>query len=725
MKTTPSMIEPLEPRIAPATLLFVDAKTATYTDKDGDLVTVKFSKGILSANNVASVLVTSEVDATHDELYRIDLTVSSLATSAAGTKITVSVVPQPPADGFANVGYINATGLDLGAVTIRGDLGAIDAGDAKTKTPGLKSLTVQSFGVLGTSSGAPDLNSDIVGALPKLTVKTSMIGAALDVTGGKDGKVGSVSIGVTLEGGSGDRSGAIHSTGDMGAVKIGFDLRGGSGHESGALLSDGKIASVTIGRYLFGGGTFSGIGSGMIHSQGDLGKVIIKGDLVGGIGDSSGSILSEGKLKEVQIGGSLRGGIVKIGAGTPRNGYISSAGDMGKITINGSMIGTFLPFAASIVSGGKLASVFIGGAMTGGDADAGSISAVGTIGTVTVGGDVIGGFGASAGVIHSDADINMVRIGGNLGGGTADLTGVIEGVNLGKILIGGSVSGGNSQNSFSFSDSGAILATSIKSLTIGGGLIGGSSANQTLTRVGYVSATKINTFFLGGSLSGGGSSGTGPVTDSGAINADHIDSLVIGGSLEAGFKSSSGSVTRSGSINVTHDIGSLTIRGSVLGSANVPAVISAVGQVTPSATKDLAIGKIFIGGDVSLAMILAGYDRSLAPVNGGAQIGSVSVTGDWATSSLVAGAMNATSGNQKFGDGNDATIATGSPAVIAKITSIGIGGVISGTAGGSDQFGFVAHKIGAFAIGGIKIPLTATPSSLGLATTGDVTIHQI
>ena len=46
---------------------------------DGDTVTVKFSKPILSAANVNAVLVTAPIDPTHDQLQRIDLTVPTLA----------------------------------------------------------------------------------------------------------------------------------------------------------------------------------------------------------------------------------------------------------------------------------------------------------------------------------------------------------------------------------------------------------------------------------------------------------------------------------------------------------------------------------------------------------------------------------------------------------------------------------------------------------------------
>ena len=744
MPTSPLTIEQLEARIAPALLIgpraifpsstvtFVSATTATYTDVDGDLVTVKFSKSILTAANVATVLVTSPIDPTHDQLQTIDLTVPGLAKPAAGTTITLTVAQKGAGDAFANVGYIKATGLDLGAVAIRGDLGAIDAGDAKTKTPGLKSLTVQSLGAQGTATGAPDLHSDIVGALSKLAVKASVNGATVDVTGGKDGKLGAVNIGVSLVGGSTTtaRTGSLHSTGDMGLVKIGNHLTGGQGVESGALLSDGKIAGVTIGNSLSGGGANS---AGTIHSHGNLGKVSIGLNLLGGAGDRAGSIVSDAKMADVRVGGLMQGGLVKIGGNdTPRTGSISSAGDMGKITVVGDLNGTFLTYSASIVSGGKIAAVTIGGSVGGGSVDhAGFIGSQGTIGSIKIGGYLAGAGGQYSGSISTVGDLPSVKIGSYVFGGSSTLSGVIQGKNLGTISIVGVLSG---RTSFSaaITDSGAILATTISSLTVGG-LQGGSTSNFNAARSGYISATTIKQLSILGDLSGGSVIGTGSLTDSGTVAAGHIDKMMVLGSVQAGSissLSSNATNVRSGAIVVAHDLGALTIRGSVLGGEDegkgaVPAVITAVGKAKPTKTADLAIGSLTIGGDVSLANIFAGYNSAGAPVNGGAQIGTVTVTGNWTASNLVAGAMNAASSNKFFGNGNDAAIVGGSPAAIAKITGVSIGGVVQGTSVGGDHFGFVARAISSFKIGGLKIPLAARPSSLDLGATSDVTIHQI
>jgi hypothetical protein len=742
-----SSLEALESRIAPASLQFVNPTTATYTDVDGDLVKVKFSKGILSAANVGSVLVTVPIDATHDQLQNIDLTVGTLAVPAAGTSITVTVTPKLPGDGFANIGYINATGLDLGPVTIRGDLGAIDAGDGVTKTAGLKGLTVQSFGALGTTTGAPmDMESDIVGALSKLTVKEDMNGARLEVSGGKDGKLPSVTIGGSLIGGHAVRSGAIHTTGDLGTVKIALNLQGGGGTDAvvntgqgaGGLLSDGKIGSVTIGGSLFGGGVFggNGEGAGVIKSGGDMGAISIGVALFGGIGDNAGSIISGGKLASVKIGGNIQGGIVLIGGAKLHNGYIGSAGDMGKITIGGSVFGTFNAYAGTIESGGKIASVAIAGQIFGSSADhSGSILAAKTIASVKIGGNLNGGSADSAGSIISGGDLPSITIGGGVFGGIGNKTGIISGVKLGTIKIGGALAGGNGGTNSSFTDSGEITGTSIASLTISGGFNGGSAGASTLVRSGHIAATVIKSLTIGGDVFGGSLSGAGSVTDSGSISADQIGKLVIGGSLSSGGlgMNATGSLTRSGAITATHDIASITVKGDIEGGDDAgkgvyPVVISAVGQLRPTATKDLAIGSITVGGHVTLANILAGLNPAKTAVNGGAQIGTVTVTGSWSQSNLVAGAMNAASTNKNFGDANDAAIPMGSPASIAKITAIKIGGVISGTASAvnpNDHYGFVAHAIGGFYLGGTKITLPAGPVIQDVGATGDVSVHLI
>src|SRR5262245_16030800 len=156
-------LEQLERRDAPAAL--VGSNKVTYQDADGDNVTVTLSKPLLTAGNVGTIFTFNNAFATAgpQQLQTIDLT--SLGAAATGMATTTSAFASTTTggDGFAALGHINATGIDLAAVVIDGDLGRIRAGDATTVTSGLRGLTVQSMGRYGTSTGAPDLNTEIQG----------------------------------------------------------------------------------------------------------------------------------------------------------------------------------------------------------------------------------------------------------------------------------------------------------------------------------------------------------------------------------------------------------------------------------------------------------------------------------------------------------------------------------------------------------------------------------
>src|SRR5207247_2214508 len=129
---------------------------------------------------------------TKQQLQAINLT--ALGPAASSTWVTTIAIHSAitGGDGFAAVGQIDATGIDMGAVTIDGDLGCIVAGDATTTTAGLRGLTVQSLGMFGTNTGAPNLNTVVQGKLGFLSVKSDVKDAFINVQGGDDGKIGSV-----------------------------------------------------------------------------------------------------------------------------------------------------------------------------------------------------------------------------------------------------------------------------------------------------------------------------------------------------------------------------------------------------------------------------------------------------------------------------------------------------------------------------------------------------
>jgi hypothetical protein len=92
--------------------------TATYTDTDGDLVTVKVSKGTLDPGGANFIGIASGMGG---QLQQLDLTDPAFA----GANITITAVPAEPGDGFVNVGSIDATGFDLGSINVTGPIGTI------------------------------------------------------------------------------------------------------------------------------------------------------------------------------------------------------------------------------------------------------------------------------------------------------------------------------------------------------------------------------------------------------------------------------------------------------------------------------------------------------------------------------------------------------------------------------------------------------------------------
>src|SRR5260221_747197 len=148
-------VEQLERRETPATL--VSPTKLTYQDVDGDSVAVLFSKPVLNAANVNNVFqfnsgagAVNGNNSAKEQLLKINLTA---ATNTAGTAVSVTSTPANGGDGFANVGFVNSTNQALGAVTIDGELGQLDAGDqSAVNAVAVASITVRSWGRFGLST---------------------------------------------------------------------------------------------------------------------------------------------------------------------------------------------------------------------------------------------------------------------------------------------------------------------------------------------------------------------------------------------------------------------------------------------------------------------------------------------------------------------------------------------------------------------------------------------
>jgi hypothetical protein len=403
---------------------------------------------------------------------------------------------------------------------------------------------------------------------------------------------------------------------------------------------------------------------------------------------------------------------------------------MGVVKIGHDVQGAPSIQSAYILSGGNLAGVSIGGSLVGGSTSSGAIHSSGDMGAVKILHDVWGGSGAGSALIVSLGKLAGVSIGGSLIGGSALSSGkIFSDGDMGVVKIGHDLRGGSgSQSGFIDSNTDKLAGVSI-----GGSLIGGSNTSSgEIFSVGDMGAVTIDRDFVGGSISG-----TNATLDkSGFIQSlgGRIASVSIGGSIISGADTSTaGSLTSNASIRAEDDVGSVTVTGSLIGNSNAngdsPVIISARGQAVQGTTTDVAIGKVKIGGRVENARILAGYDINLTPKNADAQIGAVSVGGDWVGSSIAAGVVD---GGNGFGNVNDVRISgagtTDSASIVSRITSIAIKGLVYGTPGAAaDHFGFVAQQIGSFKALGITVTLTAaTDAPLELAlTTGDMTVREV
>lgn len=727
MKSAPT-IEQLEPRIAPAALA---GQVLSYTDTDGDHVTLTISKGTL--NPMVFSFDTGTVDGTTTTPQHLVLINLAGTPDATGASISMKVTRAGNGDGLADVDHIIATGLNLGAVSIAGDLLEIDAGHGDAGINAIASLKVRSFGEYADpASGGGVLTSSINGTLGSLTTKGDFQFVKLDVTG----KIGNVTIGGTLRGGAVADAGSITSSSDIGAVKITGSLLGGSASGTGSITADGNITSLTVKGSVIGVGT----NSAQITALG-IGPINVSGDWLGG-GDNSANLSASAEVTSFTLGGSMLGGAGQA------SGVIGAVGKIGAVKIGHDFVGGTGAGAGSLGSNATIASISIGGSVVGGSAiGAGLLHPNGGTGSVKIGGDLVGGTALQTGsIIASTGTIatNAVTIGGSVLGGAGAKSGYIELHGSGSVKVGHDLRGGAGQHSAE------IFITTITSAKVGGSIIGGGSDFAG----SIISSETLGTTTIGGDVRGGAG------LDSGQVSSDNggIKSLTIGGSLVGGDGVSSGLVFAPGDIGkvtIKHDlrgstnaattdggeilsdggsIAGVSIGGSATGGPgafsgsilanNLLGAVSVKGDIrgfaadkpftlrgggTHSGT-DFAITSLTVGGSVTDALVLGGFGFNNTTLDPSVQIGPVKVGRDWIASSITAGVKD-TLGNG-YGTSDDAPISLvlgAGPVQKSKIASITIGGVVSGTFASGDNFGFDAEQFGPIKISGSTKTPAGTP----------------
>jgi hypothetical protein len=342
-------------------------KSATFTDWDGDIVTVKTTKGSFAASQFKLSSPNPLTGGSH--LVFADFVNSDLAGAA------ISITSKSAAsggDGLVNVGTIDATGLALAQVIVDGNVRKIDATSVAT-------ISTYSFGLVnGEEISGEVRKSRFTGNIGKLTVKTDWNYASLEAAAIGTFKIGgnitepsinADSIVSFLVGGDFDGTGSDYN---LNAGKIGAIAIGGTIGKNSFINVGGHAGKITV------GGSWSGTFFG-----GTVGPIVVKGSLdslllrVNGI-PNPGTAAKAVALKSLTVGGSVLN--ANIGGGshiTPdaslgpvlvKGQWVASSIFAGITEGNDNILGTaddtlFPNHSSSIVS--KIASITILGAVSG------------------------------------------------------------------------------------------------------------------------------------------------------------------------------------------------------------------------------------------------------------------------------------------------------------------------------------------------------------------------
>ncbi len=616
----------LESRIAPAAIL-------TFTDIDGDVVKVSSDQALTATvsftatGNPAEILVSG---VGHD-----------------GASLAFAVTKSATGDGLVNIGRIMAPGLDLGAVTVPGDLGKIVCGNVNNPRPGLKSLTARSIGNYNVATqGGFDLYSVVTGDLGALNVAGSVLGISLQVTG----KAGAISIGGDL-GGDGNFSSARLLAGGIGSVKIGGDVFAGKGDESGKIVSFGDLGSVKIGGSLYGALDAKADNQGQIFASGNAGPISVGHDIIGAVSEQ----------KAIEIGGNA-----------------------GAITVGGSLVGGAGKFSGGIYIGGNSGAIKIAGDVCGGVGDrSGQIIVGGTAAGFIVGHDIRGGSGSQLPIITEFWQIKFgavsapVKVGGDILGGTGFASAIVDlGTGAPSFTLGGSlIGGGAALGQLSF-PAGEVIAGHTPLVTIGGDLMGSAFGG------GRLEATSIAKLAIKGSIIGTtGVSGLTNILPQVSIAGD-LGIATIAGEVQ---ESSEGGTLTHGQFFVGGNVQSLQIHGSVTGGTTQATAIDIRGNA----------GAIRIGGSLHVGpgtysggvivkgrlgfFQIGGSEESIVRAS---SFGSVNVVGD------VTGYFFATKGSFDFiniGGSLRSDVTGGSLDAVHSLGVVKIGGSILGSLGVGDS----------------------------------------
>lgn len=428
MKTS-SSLEPLEPRIAPASVT-IAGKTATWLDWDGDIVSLKWTGAV--APDLSHFHVPDAVN------HPLNLIMDQIILGNANDAVTVNVKRGATGDGRVDLGHIAAPNVPLKSfVAPKASVLEFDCGDG---THAIGTLTLGSYGTVEplyfTAPGADGFGG-LIGAVGKTSIAGDVAYGIIQFGASAATPVGSVTIGGSLLGNvaaaTSDTAGDLTFMGPVASVKIGRNIVGGAPDHTGRIFFGASFGSVVVGGSVLGGG---GSSSGSIESNATSlagTKLSVGGSIVGGAGLGSGVVSIEEPIKAIAIGGSVIGGTNNF------TGAVQVTKPTGSITVGGSVIGSSGsgPYAdcGVIEAGGDgtdVGSIHIVHDLVAiaGPANTasknwydGAIMVRGSLGSLTIGGSVLG----------SSSDRALILVHGTMPTKPGNFNAI------GKIAIGGSM----------------------------------------------------------------------------------------------------------------------------------------------------------------------------------------------------------------------------------------------------------------------------------------------